>query len=273
MQLGIFAKTFPEIGAVPVLKAVKAAGYETAQFNLSCLGLPTMPDELDPAHVQEILQASTQTGISIAALSGTYNMAHPEQAVREVGLRRLELLMQHAHGLGTRLITLCTGTRDPHDQWKNHPDNSTPAAWQVMHHEVARAAALAEQYDVDLGIEPELSNVVSSAKHAKKLIDTLGSKRLKIILDPANLFEHGDTAHSRDLNQEAIDLLGEHIAMAHAKDRRADGTFAAPGGGVIDFVHLLGLLRSVGFDGPVVTHGLNTEQAPAVAQFLKRIMR
>lgn len=273
MKLGIFAKTFPEIGALPVLQAVKSAGYETAQFNLSCLGLPSMPDELDPAVIQQIAQASIQTGVSIAALSGTYNMAHPEEAVREAGLRRLEVLMRHAHGLGTRLITLCTGSRDPHDQWKHHPDNGTPAAWQVMQREVARAVALAEQYDVDLGIEPELSNVVSSAQQARTLIDTLGSKHLKIVLDPANLFEQGDTARSRDLNREAIDLLGDRLALAHAKDRRIDGSFAEPGGGVVDFPHLIGLLRAAGFNGPLVTHGLSAAQAPAVAQFLAEAMR
>ncbi len=46
MQIGIFAKTFSVQGALPVLQAVRAAGYEAAQFNMACLGLPPMPDEI-----------------------------------------------------------------------------------------------------------------------------------------------------------------------------------------------------------------------------------
>ena len=44
MQLGIFARTFAVQGAVPVLSAVRAAGYDCAQFNMACLGLPSMLD-------------------------------------------------------------------------------------------------------------------------------------------------------------------------------------------------------------------------------------
>ena len=49
MQIGIFAKTFSATGALPVLNAVKQAGYEVAQFNMACLGLPSMPESVAPA--------------------------------------------------------------------------------------------------------------------------------------------------------------------------------------------------------------------------------
>ena len=272
MQLGIFAKTFPEVGALPVLRAVRAAGYDVTQFNLSCVGLPSLPDALDSTVVQEVAQASAEMGISIAALSGTYNMAHPDAAVRDQGLRRLDVLMRHAPALGTRLITLCSGTRDPDDQWAYHPDNATAEAWTVMSREMARAAELAQRYGIDLGIEPEMTNVVSSARKARELLDTLGSPRLKIVLDPANLFEHGDTALSRERTREAVDLLGNDLAMAHAKDRRADGRFTFPGDGVVDFPDFVALLRGAGFQGPLVTHGLSAAEAPGVAQFLRGLL-
>ena len=47
-------------------------------------------------------------------------------------------------------------------------------------------------------------------------------------------------------------MLGDRIVMAHAKDRRADGSFAAAGSGVIDFRHFVRSLRDAGFDGPLV---------------------
>jgi sugar phosphate isomerase/epimerase len=88
------------------------------------------------------------------------------------------------------------------------------------------------------------------------------------VLDPANLFEHGGRPEVRDIVARAIDLLAPDIAMAHAKDRHADGSIAAAGTGVVDFDAMLEQLRAVGFDGPLVAHGFEAEEAAGVAAFL-----
>ena len=41
----------------------------------------------------------------------------------ENNLRRLEVLAAACRWLDTRIITLCTGSLDPHDMWKWHPEN------------------------------------------------------------------------------------------------------------------------------------------------------
>ena len=269
MKIGIFAKTFAAIGAEPNLEAVRAAGYEAAQFNFACLGLAPMPDVLPPDVISEVARASAVTGIAIAAISGTYNMIHPDVRVRDAGVKRLELIIASARAMGTGLVTLCTGTRDPLDQWRAHPDNGSPEAWRDLTREMSRAAAIAERHGVDLGIEPELANVVSSAPLARKLIDEIGSPRLKIVLDPANLFETGSSA---SIIARATELLADRIAMAHAKDRRVDGSFCAAGSGVVDFPAFVRGLKNAGFDGPLITHGLSEAEAPAVARFLRGVV-
>lgn len=272
MQLGIFAKTFPDIGADAALAAVSRAGYDVAQFNLACLGLPSMPDALDGKTAAEVGAAARRTGVGIAAISATYNMIHPDPAVRLKGLGRLEVIMKRCAAMGTALVTLCTGTRDPDDQWRWHADNASEAAWSDLRREMDAAVALAERYGVDLGVEPELANVVSDARAARRLIDETGSPRIRIVLDPANLFETAGTAERRQTVEHAVDLLAPEIAMAHAKDRDADGAFAAAGKGVIDFGHFVGRLKRAGFDGPLVTHGLDAAEAADVARFLRRTL-
>ena len=121
------------------------------------------------------------------------------------------------------------------------------------------------------GIEPELANVVSDAASARRLIDELRSPRLRIVLDPANLFETAAPEARRTIIEGAVDLLAGRIAMAHAKDRDAAGGFVAAGHGVIDFPHFVQCLRAAGFAGPLVTHGLSEAEAPAVATFLKQV--
>jgi sugar phosphate isomerase/epimerase len=272
MALGIFARTFSETGAAAVLSAVRAAGYRTTQFNLACLGGPSMPDEIDPATSAQVREAAEAAGVSIAAVSGTYNMAHPDAAVRAQGLARLNVLIAQARTMGTHMVSLCTGSRDATDQWRHHPDNTSDTAWRVMRAEMERAVQCAEAHGVDLGIEPELANVVATAGHAARLLRELPSSRLKIILDPANLFEVAGPDRGRAVIAEAVGLLGPHIAMAHAKDRAADGRFVAAGAGVIDFAHFIACLRAAGFGGPLVTHGLLAGQAAEVARFLSRTL-
>ena len=273
MRLGIFSKTFDGTDPATVLNAVVRAGYTAAQYNMACSGLPAMPDEIGSGVAQGVALAAKENGVEITAVSGTYNMIHPDVKIREAGHARLETLAKACAGLGTPLITLCTGTRDPKDQWHEHPDNSTPEAWRDLLKSMEAAIAIADTYDVYLGIEPELANVVNSAKRARQLIDQLGSSRLWIVLDPANLFEVATLEEQRSTVAAAIDLLADRIAMGHAKDRYADGKFATAGTGVLDYPYYLSRLKSVGFDGPLITHGLAAAEAPGVATFLKRVLR
>ena len=269
MQPGIFAKTFPGDNADAVLAQVAAAGFSCTQFNMACTGLPSLPAHIAPEIAADVAAAARRHGVAIAAISATYNMIHPDTAVRAAGFAALSCIVAAAQAMGTRLVTLCTGTRDPHDQWRHHPDNASAEAWRDLLSEMARAAELAEAYGVDLGIEPELANVVCDAIHARRLIDEIGSPRLRIVLDPANLFEIADPPRRRALVAGAVDLLAERISMAHAKDRAPDGGFATAGKGVVDFLHFIACLRAVEFRGPLVAHGLAAEEAAGVAQFLR----
>jgi endonuclease/exonuclease/phosphatase family metal-dependent hydrolase len=132
-----------------------------------------------------------------------------------------------ARAMGTRLVTLCTGTRDPHDQWRNHADNASPEAWRDLLIEMEKAVKLGEAHGVDLGIEPELANVVSSPAKARQLIGEIASPRLRIVLDPANLFEHGTAQEARDIvalvarilvDGAPVDVYVTHLYMSRGDD-------------------------------------------------------
>jgi sugar phosphate isomerase/epimerase len=271
VRLGIFAKTFAGSDPLTVLRAAKAAGYASVQYNMACSGLPAMPEVLTHEQATPVAEASAVTGVAIAAVSGTYNMIHPDPVVRATGMRRLSVLIDYAAALGTGMVTLCSGTRDAQDQWRHHPDNSSPEAWRDLLDEMAKACAIAEPKGVKLGIEPELANVIDGAANARRLIDTLQSPAFAIVLDPANLFEVTPLPLQRDILSHAVDLLADRIAMAHAKDRNAGGGFATAGQGVVDFPHFVGRLRAAGFDGDLVTHGLTADEAPGVAAFLAQL--
>lgn len=272
MKLGIFAKTFNGTEPAAVLKSAADAGFACVQYNMACSGLAPMPDVIAAEQAHAIGIAAAKSRVEIVAISGTYNMIHPDVAVRQAGHRRLEELARHCAGMSTGLITLCTGTRDPVDQWRAHPGNDLPDAWRDLLEAMEIAIEIAERYDIDLGIEPELANVINSPEKAHRLIAELGSPRLKIVMDPANLFEIATLEEQRSTVSAAIDLLADRIVMAHAKDRNPDGSFATAGKGVLDYAHYLDRLKAVGFDGSLVTHGLSAAEAAGVAAFLQGIL-
>ena len=269
MQLGIFARTFAGTTPLAVMAAAKEAGFDAVHYNFSCSGLPALPDRVDAATCAAIADAARRTGMTVAGLSGTYNMAHPDPLVRQDGARRLRVVIAAAARIGAPVVTLCSGTRDAQDQWRAHPDNASDAAWADMIVSMRDALAEAQAQGVDLGVEPELANVVSDAAAAERLLAELPSPRLKIVLDPANLFETASETARRAVIGDTIRRLGPHIAMAHAKDRAPDGGFVAAGSGVVDFAELVARLRGAGFDGPLVAHGCTADEASGVARHLR----
>jgi len=198
-------------------------------------------------------------------------MIAPDLTKRRDGLRGLGVLAGAAADLGANVITLCTGTRDPVSMWRRHPGNDTPEAWRDMVAEVARAAEIAEANQVTLAFEPEVANVVDSARKARRLLDEVRSPRLKVCIDGANVFHDGELPRMREILDEAFDLLGADIALAHAKDLDHDGAAGhlAAGYGLLDYDRYLSLLHGIGFTGAIILHGLAEEQIDGCVDFLQ----
>ncbi len=188
--------------------------------------------------------------------------------MRKKGLNGLKTLAKLAVQLDSRLLTLCTGTRCQTNQWQWHKDNNTDEAWSDLLAEMREAILIAEKYDVYLGIEPELANVVNSAQKAKRLIDELQTDRIRVILDPANLFDVVSIEEQHQILDDALTLLSPHIAQVHAKDRSFDGSFATVGNGVLDYGHYLNLLELHKYKGDIVAHGFSESEASDVYKFL-----
>ena len=273
MEIGIFARTFEEpFPSWQSWTAVAAHGIRHIQLNTSCMGLSDMPDGLDSAACEQARREIDARNIEVVSLSSTYNMIHPDPAARAQGMRRLGILASRAAELGTNLLTLCTGTRNPTNMWQHHPQNNSPEAWSDLLDAIGQALTFAEQHDVHLGIEPEVANVVNSPQKARKLLDTMRSDRLTIVMDGANVFPKGTIQRQRQILDEAFDLLGDRIALAHAKDLSRDGEAGheAAGTGLLDYDHYLHLLHQSGYRGAVVLHSLTPAQVPGCVRFLQQ---
>ena len=263
MKLGIFNKVFGRDTIEANLDAVAANGLASIQLNLETLGVESMPAHIPVVPCTRMQRALEERRLELAAVSGTWNIIHPTEGA--AGLARLRILAAACGDLGTALITMCTGTRDPDYLWRSHPDNNTSEAWSETVRAMVAATAIAEEAGVTLVFEPEVNNVVNTAVKARRLLDEVASSHLQVVIDGANLFQTGQLARMREVLDEAFDLLGDDIRMAHAKDLEKDGDAGhqAAGTGVLDYQYYLACLDRVGFEGSVILHSLEETQVPA----------
>ncbi len=269
MQLGIFARTFPRPTLEETFDAVIAHELHCVQFNMACVGLPTLPDYIESDVITRIHMEATSRQISIAAVSGTYNMIHPNPKQRQAGLVRLRVLVTACKRMGTSVITLCTGTRDPRNMWRWHPENTSTQAWEDLLSSMDAALHIAEEEGIILAFEPERANVINTAARGRALLDAMQSPHLKVIMDPANLIVSENKQQMHHILDEAFELLGEYIVLAHAKDIGPDNTFRAAGSGILDYHYYLHHLEEATVEVPLIIHGLSEKQVDAAIGFLR----
>jgi sugar phosphate isomerase/epimerase len=274
MKIGIFS---PEIKAntIPELfGAVKGYGFEQIQFDFLSVCAEETPAEIPEDWIGEISVQAEKNGVEIAAVNGTFNMAHPDAQVRRDGIMRFEKIAVACGRLNCKLVTLCTGTRNKENMWTPHPDNGSKQAWRDMEAVMEEALLIADKDDVHLGLETEASNIVDTPQKARKLLDEMRSPRLRVIMDCANLFRKGMAKKEmvRPVIREAFDMLGGDIALAHGKDilETPGIAFTGAGMGIVDFDFFFEELKKAGYRGGVILHGIKREKdIPGCVGFIR----
>jgi sugar phosphate isomerase/epimerase len=271
-QIGILLNTTYTTGTLEArLDEAKAHRLACVQVSMACAGLLDMPDEIPAGLPERFRREAAARGIRIGSVQGTFNMCHPDAEHRQTGLRRLRMLAEACSQMGTSMIHICTGTRNRNSMWRPHSDNNSPEAWRVMAGSVREATEIARQAKVVLAFEPEVNNIVNSARKARQLLDEIGSPHLKVTIDAANLFPAGELPRMTEILETAFALIGKDIVLAHAKDldRDGDAGHKPAGHGVLDYDLYLRLLRANRFNGPLLLHSLTREQVPGCVAFLR----
>jgi sugar phosphate isomerase/epimerase len=272
MELGIFSRTYQLIGIDKIFAQAAQDGFQTIQFNFSSVGLSSLPKDWPEATIKEVIESAKQNGLTICALSGTYNMADPDVARRKADRLGFTNVVRAAWLMQVPLVTLCTGSRDEKNMWSAHPDNGSPEAWVALRGELDFALELAERFGVALGVEPEPGNVVADARIARRLLDEIQTPQLKIVMDAANLLPPESQSRQREVVAEAVALLGADLALVHTKDVSSTGEAVAAGRGVVDFNNFLKGIVSTGYRGSLVSHNFPEKDAAYVSGFLRRVL-
>lgn len=220
----------------------------------------------------EVARIADELGLTVSAVGGGPNLVEPQNSTRAIEEFRgfLELSAE----LGCRIVTA---------ESKAKPDDlPVQDAWASTAETVAAICDHAAEVGAVLAIECAAPCFIEHHHHWHQLADQVGSDRLKVNMDPANIAWSG-----RD-PVEAVTSLADHIVHTHAKDIVFTDEGAAnigqpgvqdvpAGEGLVDYPHYLAELRTIGYDGflTVEMHaggGNNRERAAAAAQNLRSIL-
>lgn len=103
------------------------------------------------------------------------------------------------------------------------PDIWSDKTWNERIAGVAELAQVAERKGIDIAAHPLYFTPLKSVERCKELVESVGSQRVKILLDLVNMCEPHMYYSTTDLVNHAFDELGEHVVSMHAKDVKISG--------------------------------------------------
>ena len=209
--------------------------------------------------------------LDVAVLGCYLNLAHPDpEKLKEIQSRycghiRVAALM-NAGMVGTE-------TGAPNEAYKMDANTHTQEALDAFIRGLAPVVECAERYGVTVAIEPVWKHIVCDGGRAAQVLDAIGSRSLRIILDPVNLLYPGNIDRREQVIGDAIEKLGDRVAMVHLKDYVPAGDdikSVAAGTGEMDYTQILRFVKDRKPYIHATLENTTNDNAVAAREFLER---
>ncbi|CAM4244976.1 sugar phosphate isomerase/epimerase family protein [Paenibacillus typhae] len=216
LHLGIRAHDFPGHSLPELIAKLKHYRFSHIQLAVrkSFPGSVPSLSSLSPGTAVYYGESFRQAGIKIAVLGCYVNIIDPDPGKRQQALQDFSTHLRLARDFGASLVGTETGSVGN----GYTPDNFTEEAFLEVVASVKWMVAEAERFGVTVGIEAGQNHPLHSARLAKRLLELVPSNNLQIILDCANLMSPDNYRQQEAVITEALELLGDRIAVIHLKD-------------------------------------------------------
>ena len=228
-------------------KTARAEGFSCVHLALSKVisGVTFDPAALSEGLAMHVKRVFAHNGLDVAVLGCYLNLAHPDPEQ----LRKIQE-QYYAHIRAAALAgagVVGTETGAPNAAYKYEPACHGQAALNAFLRGLEPVVAEAEKRGVTVAIEPVWTHIVWNADRAREVIDAMGSRNLRIILDPVNLLSTENVDERERVIGEAMDRLCDRIAVVHIKDYVRQGgelRNVAAGTGEMDYSAILAFLKA-----------------------------
>lgn len=199
---------------------------------------------LTPGLAMYLKNLFAKNQVDIAVLGCYLNLGNPNPEQLRKITNRYMAHIRFASWLGSGVVGTETGA--PNEAGSYVPESHSEAALKLYADHLRPVVKYAEQMGVVVAIEPVWLNIVSTPKRARQLLDMIGSPNLQIILDPVNLLDICNYKSQVEIVEEAVDVLGDDIAVVHIKDFVVEGNIVRSVGaglGEMDYRPLLKFMK------------------------------
>lgn len=249
MKLGITGWVPGDPAAInaQILSEIRAAGFSGVGVNFR-VGLGSLTDGV----CSTLRGHFADSGLDVVEM-GMYqtNLVHTDAAVRAESLRSLQKAIGIAAKIGRPSVIAGGGSLNASGVWFPHPENYEELAHQRMVAALKEAVKAAEAEDIILGLECHAFTALYSPEVAKRTIDEVGSKHIKIHLDVVNwitwqtIYKTGEAIrHMFELLAPGY-ILGVHSKGIEIENRLAIHMNETPAGAPTDLLDHVTYLKEV----------------------------
>ncbi|MDR1736542.1 MAG: sugar phosphate isomerase/epimerase [Oscillospiraceae bacterium] len=241
MNIGIRFHDTEDISFEERVANIKEQGFGCAHvaLNKSFAGFAG-DTAMTPGFAMYLKKVFARNEIDIAVLGCYLNLLHPDPEKLKSIQETYRAHIRFASVLGCGVVGTETGCPNP--EYRYVPECHSDKCFDAFARNLAPVVEDAERFGVILGIEPVWNHSVYDAAHARRLLSILASPNVKIILDPVNLLCAINADSAQSVIDEAIELLGEDVAVLHIKDYIREGNAVrsvAAGFGQMDYTSIM----------------------------------
>ncbi len=247
MQLGIRLHDTKKLPLEGRIEDVKNLGFKCGHLALGKVidEFPTTDEAMTPGLAMYVKDVFAKNNVHIAVLGCYLNLADPNEEQLAKTMHRYMAHIRFASWLGCGVVGTETGC--PNETYTHVPECHNEESLQLFIKNLRPIVEYAEKMGVVIAIEPVWKHIVCNPKRARQVLDAINSPNLQIILDPVNLLDISNYQEQVAIVDEAIELLGEDVAMVHIKDFKVeDGKMISVGAGLgqMDYTSLIKFMKN-----------------------------
>ncbi len=246
MQLGIRLHDIKKAPLPERLRIAASQGFACGHLALSKVisEYSTADGALTPGFAHYLKNLFAESGIDIAVLGCYLNLANPNEESLKKNQARYLAHIRFASLLGAGVVGTETGAVN--EAYRFEERNHSEEALRIFIKNLRPVVEYAEKMGVIFAIEPVFKHIVCNPKRAKQVLREIDSPNLQIIFDPVNLLDISNYQEREQIIREAIELLGEDIAVVHIKDFKVENDeliSVAAGTGEMDYSEIIRFIK------------------------------
>lgn len=274
ITIGMATTQFRDQTNASMAKLLKDSGIGTIQFFLTQkdsdywrYGKRSDLDGLTATRCREIAAIYRDAGISIHSMGIYAELIHPDPEEIKANLAYADAMMAAGGHMGVSVFVSEAGHYHPPGPAPRVPYDYQDEVWHRTVKTVKELARVAEGHGATVLLEPIYRSILASAKRTRVFLEEVGSKRIRALLDPANLLEANDL-------EEMFNQLQPWIDCLHAKDRKLHVTQGVGAGlGDLDYLKFVKLAAERTPGVPLIMEYIGTEDYKKALAHLRRVIR